>query len=205
VVGRHRSNRYIVATAKNIESEEKLLSYLISLSFSFSLSYSAILIIAFVEIGFSAVPALLIIIFLVPLQFYLSNVKSKMVAKNQIVTYERFRIMTEILTAMKLIKFYAWEKPFCDQIKQIRNKEMHLLKRTMITNAFYFMIVFSVPILVAFFALLTYWLSGQVVDPVVGFTVVSILDTLRYPLFMAPLAVNSASGSSSGYNYVNLT
>jgi hypothetical protein len=161
------------------------------------LHYSAILIIAFAEIGYSAIPALLIIVFLVPLQFYLSHIKSKMAAKNTIVTYERFRIMTEILTAMKLIKFHAWEAPFCEQIKQIRKREMTLLKKTMITNAFYFMVVFSVPILVAFFALLTYWLSGHIVDPVIGFTVVSILDTLRYPLFMAPLAVTSASGKST--------
>lgn len=55
------------------------------------------------------------------------------------------------------------------------------------------MVVFCVPVLVALLSLLTYWLSGNKIDPVVGFTVVSVFNTLRYPLLMAPLAVNSAS------------
>ena len=102
--------------------------------------------------------------------------------------------MSEILSAIRLIKFYAWEVPFYDRIVEIRRKELNLLKKNLIANAVNFMCVFSVPVITALLALLTYWLTGNVINPVIGFTIVSVFNTLRYPLLMAPLAINSASG-----------
>lgn len=102
--------------------------------------------------------------------------------------------MSEILSAIRLIKFYAWEIPFYDRIDDIRKKELSLLKRSLIANAVNFMCVFCVPVLTALLALLTYWLTGNNINPVIGFTIVSVFNTLRYPLLMAPLAINSTSG-----------
>ncbi|KAI8917476.1 hypothetical protein BC831DRAFT_516405 [Entophlyctis helioformis] len=44
-------------------------------------------------------------------------------------TTERVHLMSEILTAIKLIKFYAWEAPFTQKIDDIRRKEMALIVR----------------------------------------------------------------------------
>jgi ABC-type multidrug transport system fused ATPase/permease subunit len=101
--------------------------------------------------------------------------------------------MSEILTAIKLIKFYAWEEPFYERISDIRKKELGLLRKNLIANAFNFMLCFCVPVLISLLALMTYWLTGNEITPVTGFTVVSVFNTLRYPLFMTPLAVNSTS------------
>jgi hypothetical protein len=163
------------------------------LSLSLSLNL-AILAIAFYELGYSATPALIVLGALVPLQIYLGKLKSKIGFENTMTTSKRVHIMSEILTAIKLIKFYAWEIPFYERISQIRRKELDLLKKNLIANSFNFMVVFCVPVLVALFSLLTYWLSGHIIDPVIGFTIVSVFNTLRYPLLMAPLAVNSTSG-----------
>ena len=64
------------------------------------------------------------------------------------------------------------------------------------------MVVFSVPVIVALLALLTYWKTGNVIDPVIGFTIVSVFNTLRYPLLMAPLAVNSTSGNKEYFSFL---
>jgi uncharacterized MnhB-related membrane protein len=68
------------------------------------------------------------------------------------------------------------------------------LKQNLIANSVNFMVVFCVPVIVALLSLLTYWKSGNVIDSVIGFTIISVFNTLRYPLLMAPLAVNSTSG-----------
>jgi hypothetical protein len=154
----------------------------------------AIVVLSFVELSYSAAPALGVIIILIPLQLYLGRLKSKVGFENTTTTSKRVHIMSEILTAIKLIKFYAWEEPFYHRICEIRKKEMELLKKNLIFNAINFMVVFSVPVICALLALLTYWKTGNIINPVVGFTVVSVFNTLRYPLLMAPLAVNSASG-----------
>ena len=152
------------------------------------------MVIAFCELGYSASPALAVIIILVPLQIYLGLLKSRVGFENTMTTSKRVHIMSEILTAIKLIKFYAWEMPFYERIEDIRKKELSLLKKNLIANAVNFMVVFCVPVLVALLSLLTYWQTGHIVNPVIGFTLVSVFNTLRYPLLMAPLAINSFSG-----------
>jgi hypothetical protein len=158
------------------------------------LNFLAIIVISFVELGYSAAPALCVILLMLPLQIYLARLKSKVGFENTHITSERVQIMSEILSAIRLIKFYAWEMPFYDRIDAIRKKELSLLKKNLIANAVNFMCVFCVPVLTALLALLTYWLTGNKINPVIGFTVVSVFNTLRYPLLMAPLAINSASG-----------
>ena len=153
------------------------------------------MIISFVELGLSALPALGVIICLIPLQIYLGILKSKVGFECTMTTSKRVHIMSEILTAIKLIKFYAWEMPFYDRIEEIRKKELKLLQKSLIANAVNFMVVFCVPVVVALLALLTYWKTGNIISPVIGFTVVSVFNTLRYPLLMAPLAINSLSGN----------
>lgn len=152
------------------------------------------MVISFVEIGYSAAPALAIILLLLPLQIYLARLKSKLGFENTNKTSERVQIMSEILMAIKLIKFYAWELPFYDRISKLRKTELSLLKRNLIANSINFMMTFGVPVLCILAALLTYWLTGNKINPVIGFTVVSVLNTLRYPLLMLPLALNSLSG-----------
>jgi ABC-type multidrug transport system fused ATPase/permease subunit len=151
---------------------------------------------AFYELGISALPALGIVLIVIPIEIYIGLVKSRIGFKNTMTTSRRVHIMSEILTAIKLIKFYAWEQPFFDRICEIRKKELHLLKKDMILTATNFAIVITVPVTCALLTFLTYWKTGHVLNPVIGFTIISVFNTLRYPLVMAPLAVNSASGNS---------
>ena len=72
--------------------------------------------ISFIEIGYSAASALGVVLIMIPLQFYLARLKSKIGFENTAKTSERVQIMSEILTAIKLIKFYAWEIPFYERI-----------------------------------------------------------------------------------------
>ena len=65
----------------------------------------------------------------------------------------------------------------------------------MIINAFNFTAVIAFPASITLIAFLTYWKTGNVITPVIGFTITSVLGSLRYPLLMLPLAVNSASGN----------
>ena len=139
-----------------------------------------------------------IILSLIPIQLYLGYLKSKLGFENTMTTSKRVHIMSEILTAIKLIKFYAWEIPFYDRVCAIRRQELSLLKKNLIANSVNFMLVFCVPVLCNLASLLTYWLlHGTSVDSVVGFTIVSVFNTLRYPLLMAPLAINSFSDANT--------
>ncbi|CAE1178316.1 ABCC5 [Acanthosepion pharaonis] len=63
-------------------------------------------------------------IFFVLLSRYIANVRSETV----FLTDERVRKMSEIVNSIKLIKMYAWEKPFMESVMAIRKKEKKLLQ-----------------------------------------------------------------------------
>ena len=74
--------------------------------------------------------------------------------------------------------------PFYERNVAIRQKELSLLRRNLIANTFNFMLVFCVPVLCALFSFLTFWQTVNIITPVLGFTIVSVYNTLRYPLLM---------------------
>jgi hypothetical protein len=106
--------------------------------------------------------------------------------------------MSEILTAIKLIKFYAWEAPFQSQINQVRARELALFKKNLQVKAINMAVVFALPVIVAVSSLAVYnsQRSGPL-DSSVVFTALSIYNTLRYPFLMLPLAVKSTAGNIS--------
>ena len=46
----------------------------------------------------------------------------------------RIHIMNEILSGIKVIKLYAWEDHFREDVGNIRNKELSILKQTAYLN-----------------------------------------------------------------------
>lgn len=44
----------------------------------------------------------------------------------------RIRLMNEILNGIKILKFYAWEKAFLEQVLDQREKELKALKKSQI-------------------------------------------------------------------------
>jgi len=102
--------------------------------------------------------------------------------------------MSEILTAIKLIKFYAWETPFSTRIDEIRKREIESLRMGMVVKSINYAVVFAVPV-VAAACCLAWYSSYNVKDPVKVFVVLSILNTLRYPFLNLPSSVRATSGA----------
>jgi len=44
----------------------------------------------------------------------------------------RIRLMSEILSGIKILKFYAWEKAFLEKVLGYREKELKALKKSQI-------------------------------------------------------------------------
>nr|KAJ3415436.1 Multidrug resistance-associated protein 1 [Polyrhizophydium stewartii] len=151
--------------------------------------------ISFYEIGVSATPALGWVLILLPVQIYLGRRTNELNREQTATTTERVHLMSEILTAIKLIKFYAWESPFTEKIDKIREKESSLIYDGLIVKTINFAVVFAVPVLVALTCLGTYVGLGNTLTASVSFTVLSVFNTLRYPFFMLPIAVKSTAGA----------
>ncbi|KAF9433312.1 hypothetical protein BGZ76_009620 [Entomortierella beljakovae] len=145
-----------------------------------------------------------LIIVVLPVQVYLGYLTSNIQVNQTTITTQRVHLMSEILTAIKLIKFYAWEAPFQDQVDEIRAKELHLFKKNLQVKACNMTVVFALPVIVSVTALSVYNSKRDgPLDSSIVFTALSIFNTLRYPLLMLPAAVKSTSGAMLAFRRLN--
>ncbi|KAJ3214108.1 hypothetical protein HDU67_002064 [Dinochytrium kinnereticum] len=106
-----------------------------------------IIALAFYDIGIAALPAFFLIMFiLLPLQYYIAVRSSSISLRSTGLITKRVHLMSEILTAIKLIKFYAWESHFVKRISKARVGEMAELRTSMMLRAANCMVVFIAPV-----------------------------------------------------------
>ncbi|CEP03589.1 hypothetical protein PBRA_009474 [Plasmodiophora brassicae] len=140
-------------------------------------------------------PAVVIVAFVVPVQLLLGHFLSRASVLFVTAASERLRLMTEILTAIKLVKFYVWEKAILERFETVRTREARAASFQMLARAINFAFVFGAPVLTTLSCLLVLQLTGARLDPVLAFTLVSVFNTLRYPLLLLPMTVKALSKS----------
>ncbi|KAJ3130188.1 Canalicular multispecific organic anion transporter 2 [Nowakowskiella sp. JEL0407] len=177
--------------------------------FMWSAAVECIIIVVLVtfDIGLlSAIPSIVLVIFIIlPLQYFLAFKASKIsYATTELIT-KRVHMMSEILTAIKLIKFYAWEPFYKTRLTLARNTEIALLQKSLLLKIATFMVVFIAPVFGTLSCLLAfYYIPGgkegveekRMRTASVVFVALSLFNTLRYPLVLLPQAVRSLAGAS---------
>lgn len=94
--------------------------------------------------------------------------------------------MSEILTAIKLIKFYAWESYFRDRVGRVRRKEFSRLLNGIVVKVWTFCVVFGAPVLAMLGCLCVKVLSPDYINEDEGirarkvFTVLALFYTVRW-------------------------
>lgn len=64
-----------------------------------------------------------------PLQFILVKVMFTQRKKGVKITDKRQRLTTEVLQGIRLIKFYAWEEFYSQQIGELRRQEIKTIRK----------------------------------------------------------------------------
>ncbi|CAG2101456.1 unnamed protein product [Medioppia subpectinata] len=81
------------------------------------------------QLGAASLAGLVFLVILMPFNAYMAN----KVRKYQVIQMEakdqRVKLMSEILNAIKVLKLYAWEKPFGDRVVSARDKEVNALNK----------------------------------------------------------------------------
>lgn len=87
------------------------------------------------ELGPSVLAGLAVMIILIPVNGFIANKVKSLQIKQMKNKDERVKLMNEILSGIKVLKLYAWEPSFENQVLKIRNKEIHVLKQAAYLNA----------------------------------------------------------------------
>ena len=101
---------------------------------------------------------------------------------------KRVKLMDEILNGIKVLKLYAWEPSFAENIIEIRNKEIKYLKDAALLNAFTTFLWTCAPVLVALSSFTVYVLidENNILDAQTAFVSITYFNLLRIPLNFLP-------------------
>lgn len=94
---------------------------------------------------------------------------------------------------VQVLKLYAWEPSFEEQILKIRDKEIKVLKQAAYLNAGTSFIWSCAPFLVSLVTFATFVLSSEenILDSETAFVSLSLFNILRFPLSMLPMMISS--------------
>lgn len=147
--------------------------------------------IMYTEIGWPAIVGLASIIIFIPLQAWAAKAAAHFRYESAEHGDDRVKLMNEIITAMQVIKMYAWEKSFSKLIALIRKKEIKCIKGTMNIYAA-LQCTEMISKLALFLSLVSYVYTGDIVTAQKVFIISSYYEVLNDSLLhFWPLAVTT--------------
>ncbi|XP_024411181.2 ATP-binding cassette sub-family C member 2 [Desmodus rotundus] len=146
-----------------------------------------------IELGPSVLAGVGVMLLLIPVNGIIA-IKSKAIqAKNMKRKDQRLKIMNEILNGIKILKYFAWEPSFRNQVYDIRKKELKNLLHFGQMQTMMMFILYLIPVLVSVITFSVYVLvdSNNILDAQKAFTSITLFNILRFPMSMLPMVISS--------------
>lgn len=133
----------------------------------------------FYFLGWSALAAVVVLLILVPITHRLS--KSFMHLENKMMGHrdQRMTLMTQLLNAIRVVKYFVWEKSVMQEVGEVRAKEIGTRFKLAQAEISWGLLYTSITSIVLFTALLTHVLRGQTVDMALIFTCIAIFSIME--------------------------
>lgn len=144
-------------------------------------------------LGVSAIIAVIVLVLILPISFYMINSTKKIQLIKQRYMDERIKTMSEILSGIKIIKFYGWELSFEDIVGKIRNNELEYIKKIRIISILnnFFWICSPIFVTTLSFGCFIFLNGGDKFTPNVAFTSITLFNIMRFPLSFLPTAIST--------------
>ncbi|OCT50344.1 ATP-dependent bile acid permease [Cladophialophora carrionii] len=134
-------------------------------------------------LGYSSFVGIFMMVLILPLNLYIAH--SFQAAQKRIMTATdgRIHVTNEVLQNIRIIKYFAWEQRFQNNVNEKRQVELNALWRKYILWASAATIWSGVPILITFVSFLMYTqIEQRPLVPSVAFPALSMFSLLRIPL-----------------------
>uniref|UniRef100_A0A8D2Q7R3 ATP binding cassette subfamily C member 4 n=1 Tax=Varanus komodoensis TaxID=61221 RepID=A0A8D2Q7R3_VARKO len=146
------------------------------------------------EIGPSCLAGMAVLIILLLLQTCLGRLFSALRSKTAAFTDVRIRTMNEVIAGMRIIKMYAWEKPFANLVDSMRRKEISMVLKSSYLRGFNLASFFVASKITVFMTFMTYVLLGNVISASRVFVAISLYGAVRLTVTLFfPAAVEKVS------------
>uniref|UniRef100_A0A663EUY6 ABC-type glutathione-S-conjugate transporter n=1 Tax=Aquila chrysaetos chrysaetos TaxID=223781 RepID=A0A663EUY6_AQUCH len=145
-------------------------------------------------LGPSALTSIAVFLFLLPLNFMITKKRSQFQETQMKHKDERAKLTNAILSDIKVIKLYGWEKTFTEKVLGIRKQELQALKRSQILFSASLASFHSSTFLIAFvmFAVYTLVDNTHILDAQKAFVSLALINILNTAHSFLPFSINAA-------------
>eukprot|EP00897_Mesotaenium_endlicherianum_P001676 jgi/Mesen1/1536/ME000133S00550 len=150
-------------------------------------------------LGWTALTGFALLLVTVPSQSRLVHQLMAMQRKIMLNTSRRVKVINEVLQGMRVVKAYAWERPFKSAVTDIRGfahksraKELKAMRRRVYLRAVQSCLMFATPFVIMLVTFAFYaGVQHKRMDAAIVFTAVSLFTGMRMPLMMYPFVLNA--------------
>ncbi|XP_015233347.1 PREDICTED: multidrug resistance-associated protein 4-like isoform X1 [Cyprinodon variegatus] len=158
------------------------------------LQASVIIIFLWYEIGPSCLTGVAAIALLMPVQTWFGKLFGVFRSKTAVLTDSRIRIMNEVVSGIRIIKMYAWEKPLSALITDVRRNEIQQVLKSSYLRGLNMASFFASSKITVFITFTVYALLGNTITARSVFVTVSLYGTIKLTVTLFfPLAIEKLS------------
>ncbi|KAM8873545.1 ATP-binding cassette sub-family C member 4-like isoform 1-T1 [Synchiropus picturatus] len=154
----------------------------------------AILVLLWYMIGPSCLAGMAVVALMIPLQTCFGKLFGIFRSKTAVITDNRIRIMNEVVSGIKIIKMYAWERPFAALVTEVRRKEICEIMKSSYLRGLNMASFFAGSKVILFVTFAVYTLLGNGIMASNVFVTVSLYGTIKVTVTLFfPLAIEKLS------------
>ncbi|KAF7332750.1 ABC protein [Mycena kentingensis (nom. inval.)] len=151
------------------------------------------LIILLTQLGPSALAGFALFALVIPLQERIMAAQFRLRRRSLVWTDARASVTSEIVGAMRVVKYFCYETSFLARIREIRRSELKGIGRILHSQSANVALAFSLPVLAATLAFVAYSETAPSFDVAVVFASFSLFQLLRQPMMFLPRALSATA------------
>ncbi|KAM5532133.1 hypothetical protein V8D89_014226 [Ganoderma adspersum] len=144
------------------------------------------------NLGVSALVGLAMLLLGGPIEFILAQVMFAQRLKSVTLTDQHMRMTSEVLSGIRLIKYFAWESFYARQVGTLREREVRTIRRLVAARALLIGVVTVIPVAATVLSIVTYALTKHSLNVAIIFSSVQYLTIIQVPLILLPVVLASA-------------
>ncbi|XP_037829737.1 multidrug resistance-associated protein 4 isoform X2 [Kryptolebias marmoratus] len=146
------------------------------------------------EVGPSCLMGVAAIALMMPIQTWFGKLFGLFRSKTAVLADSRIRMMNEVVSGIRIIKMYAWEKPLSALISEVRRKEIRQVLKSSYLRGLNLASFFASSKIMVFATFTVYVLLGNAITASTVFVTVSLYETVKLTVTLyCPLAVEKLS------------
>ncbi|TBU41809.1 P-loop containing nucleoside triphosphate hydrolase protein [Dichomitus squalens] len=132
-------------------------------------------------LGWAAFAGFIVVLLTLPLNNMMAKRTSAIAKRTSAARDSRMGVLNELITAIKFIKFFAWEDKWVERVLSARTVELHWITKERVNSILFSLLGYISPVLVSAASFYVYIAQGNELSIGTAFTALALYSKVRQP------------------------